>query len=164
MNKTTQNSEVSMKTITLFRASAKDTNLTNEEATYYAIIKQILELDYHDFKQEVFNCDWVRIGDAHRCKVDLETNLIYVNLGRIQRNVKEDDEPFILTAQATQVFYCKDHNRPIDEWHVVLEVLKRLNEDVDAFEDPFVFLVKTNENALASALRDDIIGNEEGHQ
>ncbi|XXG53325.1 hypothetical protein AAC387_Pa03g1431 [Persea americana] len=54
--------------------------------------------------------------------------------------------------------------RPIDEWHVVLEVLKRLNEDVDAFEDPFVFSEKTNENALASALRDDIIGNEEGHQ
>lgn len=163
MNKTTQNREVSMKTITLFRASAKDTNLINEEATYHVIIKQILELDYHDFKQVVFNCDWVRIGDAHGCKVDLETNLNYVNLGRVQRNVKEDDEPFILANKATQVFYCKDHKRPIDEWHVVLEVLKRLNGEVDAFEDPLVFSEKTNENALASTLRDDIIGDE-GHR
>lgn len=32
------------------------------------------------------------------------------------------DELFILVNQATQVFYCKDHNRPAEEWHVALDV------------------------------------------
>ena len=61
MNKTTQNSGVSMKVLTPFRSSIGDSNLVHEEAAYYGVIKQILEPDYHDFKQVVFYCDWVRI-------------------------------------------------------------------------------------------------------
>ena len=159
MNKTTQNSGVSLKALTGFRSNSKDKNLVHEEATYYGIIKQILELDYYDFKHVVFYCDWVRTEDAHGCRVDPETNLIYVNLRRLKRKTKEDDEPFILASQATQVFYCKDHSRPADEWHVVLDVPKRLTEDVDSFEDPLVFEPRMNENVLTEALRDDVISD-----
>ena len=161
MNKTTQNSGVSMKALTPFRSSVGDTNLVHEEAAYYGVIKQILELDYHDFKQVVFYCDWVRIEDKHGCYVDPATNLIYVNLRRLQRNSKEDDEPFILASQGTQVFYCKDHSRPADDWHVVLDVPKKLNQDVDSFEDPLVFEARTNGSSLSATLQDAIVDDEE---
>ena len=85
--------------------------------------------------------------------------MIYVNLRRLKRKTKEVDEPFILASQATQVFYCKDHSRPADEWHVVLDVSKRLAEDVDSFEDPLVFEPRMNENVLTEALRDDVISD-----
>ena len=134
-----------MKAITPLRRNAKDTNPIHEEVTYYGIIKQILELDYYDFKHVLFYCDWVRVEDDHGCRVDPETNLIYVNLGRLKRNIKEDDEPFILAQQATQVFYCKGHSRPEEEWHVILDVPKRLNQDVDSFEDPLAFEPRMNE-------------------
>lgn len=160
MNKTTQNSGVSLMALTAFRASAKDMNLVHEESAYYGIVKQILELDYYDFKRVVFYCDWVRL-DSHGCRVDPEVNLVYVNLERLQRNTKEDDEPFILANQATQVFYCKDHSRPDEEWHVVLDVPRNLYQDMDSFEDPLVFEGRMNENDLAAALLDDIIDNVE---
>ena len=88
--------------------------------------------------------------DKHGCYVDPATNVRYVNLRRLQRNSKEDDEPFILACQGTQVFYCKDHSRPVDDWHVVLDVPKKLNQDVDSFEDP-----------LRATLQDAIVDDEE---
>ncbi|KAF9621052.1 hypothetical protein IFM89_015874 [Coptis chinensis] len=84
MDTTTQKSGVSMKAFTNFRASAKDKNLVEDEATYYGIYKQILELDYHDFKETFFFCDWVRIEDRRNgCYVNPDTNLVFVNLERI---------------------------------------------------------------------------------
>lgn len=59
-----------MKAITSFMASARHMNLVDEEVTVYVIMKQILELDYHDFKEIVFNCDWVQIEDINGCRVD----------------------------------------------------------------------------------------------
>ena len=157
ISKTTQNSGVSMKAVTKFRSSVNDTNFVSEEVPYYGIVKQILELDYHDFKVVVFNCDWVRIENTNSIRVDPETNLRYVNLERLMRTTKESDEPFILASQASQVFYCKDQSRPTDEWHVVLDAPKRLNQDMDSYEDPLVFEARTNENAYIGALHEDII-------
>ena len=157
ISKTTQNSGVSMKAVTKFRSSVNNTNFVSEEVPYYGIVKQILELDYHDFKVVVFNCDWVRIENTNSIRVDPETNLRYVNLERLMRTTKESDEPFILASQASQVFYCKDQSRPTDEWHVVLDAPKRLNQDMDSYEDPLVFEARTNENAYIGALHDDII-------
>ncbi|KAF9615633.1 hypothetical protein IFM89_025186 [Coptis chinensis] len=53
------------------------------------------------------------------------------------RNTSEVDEPFILTSEAKQVFYCRDLSR--DNWHVVLDAPKRLSQEIDAYEDPLVF-------------------------
>lgn len=156
MTKTTENSGVSTKAIAKFRSSVKDTRLVTQEVTYYGIIKQILELDYHDFKVVVFNCDWVSL-DGNSQRVDPETNLRYVNLKKLQRKTKEMDEPFILASEAYQVFYCKDQSRPMDEWHVVLDVPKKLNQDVDSYDDPLIFAARMNENTSTTALHDDII-------
>lgn len=157
-NSTTQNSGVSMKALTRFRSSARDRNIVEQEATYYGIIRQILELDYFEFKVTLFYCDWVHIEDkTNGCYVDPETNLIFVNLGRFRRNIKEDDEPFIHASQAAQVFYCKDLTR--DDWHVVLDVPKRLTKDAYAFEDPLVFEARLMAGSSSTSLTDDL--NEE---
>ncbi|XP_058103455.1 uncharacterized protein LOC131247027 [Magnolia sinica] len=108
-NLTTQNSGVSMKALTMFRASARDKNLVEQEATYY---------------------------------------------GRFRRNIKEEDEPFIHASQAAQVFYCKDPTR--DDWHVVLDVPKRLTKDAYAFEDPLVFEAGLTAGSSSPSLIDDL--------
>ncbi|KAF6165452.1 hypothetical protein GIB67_017934 [Kingdonia uniflora] len=68
----------------------------------------------------------------------------------------DDDEPFILASQATQVFYCKDHSRPDEQWHVVLDSPKRLSKDVDAYEDPLVFAERINVDDSILSLVDDV--------
>lgn len=158
-NSTTQNSGVAVKATGSFRSRASDKNLKEDEVTYYGILKQILELDYYDFKQTVFYCDWVRIEDkVNGCVVDPLSNLIFVNFGRFQKNTSEDDEPFIHASQAYQVFYCRDETR--DNWHCVLESPKRLGQNVDAYEDPFEFS-EVNEVPLLSSTFDNNSENNE---
>ncbi|KAF6151288.1 hypothetical protein GIB67_020610 [Kingdonia uniflora] len=136
---TTQNSGVTMKAITTFISHKSDPNGVEDETTYYGVVKEILELDYFDFQQTLFNYDWVWIEDkVNGCIIDPETNLIYVNLEKLKRILKEEDEPFVIAFQASQVFYCKDLTRN-DYWHVVLDAPKKLTRDVDAYEDPLVY-------------------------
>ena len=136
-----------MKAVTKFRSSVNDTNFVYDEVPYYGIVKQIIESDYHDFKVVVFNFDWVRIENTNSIRVDPETNLRHVNLERLMRTTKESDEPFILASQASQVFYCKDQSRPTDGSHVVLDAPKRLNQDMDSYEDPLVDRKSTRLNS-----------------
>ncbi|KAF9601046.1 hypothetical protein IFM89_015031 [Coptis chinensis] len=105
------------------------------------------------------NVEWERKYETYlQSFKSRDTNLVYVNLRRCQRNTNEDDEPFILAFEAAQVFYCKDLSR--DNWHVVLHAPKRLNHDVDVYEDPLVFEAMVNSDGLASALMGDIDGVE----
>ncbi|KAF6133890.1 hypothetical protein GIB67_040654 [Kingdonia uniflora] len=60
---TAQNSGVTMKAITTFISRKSDPNGVEDETTYYGTVKEILELNYFDFQQTVFYCDWVRIED-----------------------------------------------------------------------------------------------------
>lgn len=137
INKTTQNSGVSTKAKTKFRASAKDKNLVEDEAVYYGVTRKIIELNYFDFTQTIFYCDWVPIEDkTNGCKVDKDTNLTFVNMEKFKSNSNEDDEPCILASQASQVFYCKDPKK--DYWHVVLDAPKRLHRDVDSYDEPLI--------------------------
>ncbi|KAF6173487.1 hypothetical protein GIB67_027182 [Kingdonia uniflora] len=145
---TTQNNGVTMKAIMTFISRKSDPNGVEDETTYYGVVKEILELNYFDFQQTVFYCDWVRIEDkVNGCVIDPETNLIYVNLEKLKKISKEEDEPFILACQASQVFYCKDLTRN-DYWHVVLDAPKKLTRDVDAYEDPLVFKGTTHEGSF----------------
>ncbi|KAF6159565.1 hypothetical protein GIB67_032336 [Kingdonia uniflora] len=138
----TQNSRIIMKAITTFISRKSDPNGVENETTYYGVVKEILELDYFDFQQTVFYYDWVRIEDkVNSCVTNPETNLIYVNLEKLKRISKEEDEPFVLASQASQVFYCKDLTRS-DYWHAVLDAPKKLTRDVDAYEDQLVFKAK----------------------
>ncbi|XP_058111142.1 uncharacterized protein LOC131254155 [Magnolia sinica] len=74
--------------------------------------------------------------------------------GRFRRNIKEEDEPFIHASQAAQVFYCKDPTR--DDWHVVLDVPKRLTKDAYAFEDPLVFEARLTACSSSPSLVNDL--------
>eukprot|EP00268_Persea_americana_P013386 TRINITY_DN15864_c0_g2_i1.p1 TRINITY_DN15864_c0_g2~~TRINITY_DN15864_c0_g2_i1.p1 ORF type:complete len:111 (+),score=6.46 TRINITY_DN15864_c0_g2_i1:755-1087(+) len=71
-----QNSGVSIKAITKDEASARDRNYQEDKATYYGVVKQIIDLVYTDFRQTVFYYEWVRVEDrTNGCIVDPETIL-----------------------------------------------------------------------------------------
>ena len=141
----TQDSGVCMKAITKFRASGKDKNYKEAETTYYGVIQQILELDYTDFKQTVFYCDWVKVEDKiNGCKIDPASNLIMINLGKLKNRDNVNDEPFILASEASQVFYSKDLEN--DSWYVVLHSPKRLTTNVDDIESPTVYQLALEDN------------------
>ncbi|OVA17166.1 hypothetical protein BVC80_1305g5 [Macleaya cordata] len=66
-----QDSGISMRAITTFRESGKDTNPKEAMTTYYGVKRDIIEFNYMDFKHTVFYCDWVRVEDkTNGCKVD----------------------------------------------------------------------------------------------
>ncbi|KAF6147984.1 hypothetical protein GIB67_024159 [Kingdonia uniflora] len=130
-SKITKNSGVKMKVMTNFVASARDQNPREAEIIYYGVAKEIIELDYYDFHQTVFYCDWVRVKDkVNGCTFDVEAYLTFVNLEKLMRNSKVDDEPYCLASQASQVLYCQDPTRT--DWSVVIDAPKRLDKDIDA--------------------------------
>ncbi|KAF6150730.1 hypothetical protein GIB67_020813 [Kingdonia uniflora] len=73
---------------------------------------------------------------------------------------KEEDEPFILAFQASQVFYCKDLTRN-DYWHIVLNAPKKLTRDIDAYEDPLLFKGIAHKDSFDLALAGEVMDEEE---
>ena len=75
--------------------------------TYYGVITEIVELDYHHKGNIVlFKCDWFdnRVQDKW-VKVD-KFGITHVNFKHLfNTGDKLSDEPFILASQATQVYY-----------------------------------------------------------
>ncbi|XP_073131634.1 uncharacterized protein [Henckelia pumila] len=106
-----QNSGVSLVAKTMQVASAKDKNPIVSDMTFYGVIQEIWELDYHNFQVPMFKCNWVENNNG--IKVD-ELGFTLVNLNRI--GFKSGS--FILGRQAKQVFYIEDPQDP--RWHVVL--------------------------------------------
>ncbi|KAL6495076.1 hypothetical protein OROGR_030758 [Orobanche gracilis] len=77
----TQDCGVCMNAITTFTSSRKDKNPIDASAMWYGVIKQILEVNYNNFKEVVFYCNWVRVEDkANGCKLCPDSNLVVVNL------------------------------------------------------------------------------------
>ena len=130
-----QNSRISYKPLTIFRASAKDKNLIEAKMTYYGVIQNIFELDYISFKEVVFYCDWVRVEDKNACKVDPVTNLMMVDLSKLKSNDHVSNETFVCAFQkVNQVFYSEYiNNKP---WPIVQHAPKRLNSSVDELASP----------------------------
>ncbi|KAF6154560.1 hypothetical protein GIB67_017942 [Kingdonia uniflora] len=58
-----------------------------------------------------------------------------------------DDEPYCLASQALQVFYCQDPTRT--DLSVVIYAPKRLDKDIDAYEEPLAF---ETENHFTSSI------------
>ncbi|XP_026459632.1 uncharacterized protein LOC113360327 [Papaver somniferum] len=160
-NLTTQNSGVTMEACTSFRASSRDTNLVDDDTTYYGVLQRILELDYGVFSEIVFYCDWVRVEDKiHGSYVDSDTKLRFVNFRRFMRSSKEVDDPFIHASQSRQVFYCRDVTR--EHWNLVLESPIRSDPNKNALEDPFVFTANANEApSILTTVGDDEYWNGE---
>ena len=72
--------------------------------TYYGRIEEIWELDYApNFKVPLFRCQWVKLTGGG-VTVDKEYGMTTVDLN----NIGYKEEPFILAADVSQVFYVKD--------------------------------------------------------
>ncbi|XP_073049489.1 uncharacterized protein [Primulina eburnea] len=54
-----QNSGVSLDASTMLVCSAKDKNPLMTDVTFYGVIEEIWELDYHQFQVPLFKCAWV---------------------------------------------------------------------------------------------------------
>lgn len=79
-------------------SSAKDKNPIYTDMTFYGVIEEIWELDYHDFKAPLFLCRWAE--NEKGIKKD-EFGFTLVNLSR--QSHKKDR--FASAAQVKQVFY-----------------------------------------------------------
>ncbi|KAL4021675.1 hypothetical protein IC575_020481 [Cucumis melo] len=120
-----QNSGVSITATTMQVSSSKDKNPVMSDMTFYGVIREIWEIDYHQLSFILFKCDWV--DNRSGVKVD-ELGFPIVDLKRIGHK----SDSFILATQAKQVFYVQDSANP--EWSVVLTSPQRTIEE-DFFED-----------------------------
>jgi len=94
----TQNSGVTLVSMTPSFSSSKDENPIIEPITYYGVITDIIELDYYgNFKFVLFKCDWFKGEDD---KYGL--SCVYFNRKRYQ------NDPFVLASQVHQCFYIQD--------------------------------------------------------
>lgn len=134
----TQDSGVCIYAITTFMSGRKDKNPIDATFMYYGRIKEILELNYTDFKVVVFYCDWVRVEDkSNGCKLCPDSNLVMVNFDKLKSTTSMLDEPAILASDASQVFYSKDLKNP--GWWVVIHSPRRLTSLVDEIDEPKTF-------------------------
>ena len=121
-----QNSGVSLIVATLQVASAKDKNSILGDMSYYGVINEIWDLDYHMFRIPLFKCDWVQNNGG--VKID-EFGFTLVDLNRLGHK----SDPFILASQATQVFYVTDK---LDKrWSVVSHMHRRCVPKKTSAED-----------------------------
>ncbi|XP_074374547.1 uncharacterized protein LOC141714955 [Apium graveolens] len=122
-----QNSGVSLVARTVQVSSAKDVNSVESELTFYEIVQEICELDYHAFKAPLFLCTWTTTDRG--VKSD-DLGFTRVNFNRPGH--KQDK--FASVDQVSQVFYVED---PCDAyWSVVFSSTTRdyhdvYNEDVE---------------------------------
>ncbi|XP_042460197.1 uncharacterized protein LOC122043659 [Zingiber officinale] len=115
-----QNSGVSLVANTMLVCSAKDKNPLLADVSFYGVIEEIWELDYHQFQVPLFKCAWVA-NDKGIINND-ECGLTLVNLNK--RGHKNDE--FVLASQVNQVFYIDD---PLTKgWSIVLPVPNRCYE------------------------------------
>ncbi|KAA0054192.1 transposase [Cucumis melo var. makuwa] len=120
-----QNSGVSITATTMQVSSSKDKNPVMSDMTFYGVIREIWEIDYHQLSFILFKCDWV--DNRSGVKVD-ELGFTIVDL----KCIGHKSDSFILATQAKQVFYVQDSANP--EWSVVLTSPQRTIEE-DFFED-----------------------------
>ncbi|XP_028184604.1 uncharacterized protein LOC114371338 [Glycine soja] len=107
-----QNSGVSVDGQSEHFCSAADNNPIEACMPYYGVIEEIWEVDYGEFRVPLFKCKWVN-GNTGVRKDKMGFTLVDL------KKVGYKDDPFIMAAQARQVFYVED---PCDSrWAVVLQ-------------------------------------------
>ncbi|XP_062103264.1 uncharacterized protein LOC133814298 [Humulus lupulus] len=142
----TQNSGVSIIASIAQFSSAKDKNPVYSDMTFYGIIDEIWELNYHSFKIPVFKCNWVESNNG--VKVD-ELSFTLVDLKRLGYK----SEPFILGTQAKQVFYVEDS---LDSrWSIVLSTQPRNFSQEDQSDNHVLEELNNFTNELADIVNFD---------
>ncbi|KAC9748329.1 hypothetical protein E3N88_45306 [Mikania micrantha] len=85
--------------------------------SYYGVIQEIWELNYHSFVIRVYRCKWV--NNRTCVKVD-KCGFILVDLA----SHGYVSEPFVLAKQVTQVFLVNDPSKP--KYHIILHGKRRI--------------------------------------
>ncbi|KAK9286695.1 hypothetical protein L1049_015098 [Liquidambar formosana] len=127
VERSTQNSGVSIDAETICRSSARDNTQVFEKISYYGRIKDIILLDYNKFQVPIFKCEWANIGNG----VKVEDGFTLVNLHQGQNQFERD--PFILASQAKQVFYSRDNDT--SSWYVVLKAPPRGFYELEMYDE-----------------------------
>ncbi|XP_059671162.1 uncharacterized protein LOC132316707 [Cornus florida] len=152
VERSTQDSGVSLEAKTICQSSARDTNQVLGKVSYYGVLKDILLLDYHTFKVPIFDCEWANIRNG----IKVEDGFVLVNLHEGQSQFQSD--PFILALQAKQVFYSREDET--SNWYVILKAPPRGFNDLESFEEnSYVSSMPLDVSRLDS--NDDDDGNEE---
>ncbi|XP_059624867.1 uncharacterized protein LOC132268136 isoform X2 [Cornus florida] len=92
VERSTQDSGVSIEVETICQSSARDTNQVVGKVSYYGVLKDILLLDYYTFKVPIFDCEWANIRNG----IKVEDGFVLVNLHEGQSQFRRD--PFILAS------------------------------------------------------------------
>ncbi|XP_076905656.1 uncharacterized protein LOC143561454 [Bidens hawaiensis] len=138
----------------------RETMIKIAKDSYYGVIQEIWELDYHDFKIPLFRCKWVN----NRTGVQVDKyGFTLVDLATDGYR----SEPFVMAKHVTQVFFVKDPSKP--RYHIVLQGKRHIlgvdnvvnEEEDDHFDDlpPFSVDIEPSdyENMRHTTyLRDDI--------
>jgi len=94
----TQNSGVTLVSLTESFASSKDKNPRTEPVNFYGAINDIIELNYYGhFKFVLFRCDWYEVEE-----VEYGLTCVYFNKKCYQ------DDAFVIASQVQQCFYVQD--------------------------------------------------------
>eukprot|EP00256_Glycine_max_P065499 XP_025980094.1 uncharacterized protein LOC100817331 [Glycine max] len=96
-----QNSGVCVDADSEHFSSTSDNNPIRASMSYFGVIQEIWEVDYTSFRVPVFKCQWVN-GTTGLFQDPLGFTLVDLS------KVAYIDEPFIMAAQARQVFYVQD--------------------------------------------------------
>ena len=122
----TQNSGVTLVSLTPSFASSKDENPKTEAVTFYGAINDIIELDYYDqFKFVLFKCDWFEVEE------EKYATCVYFNKKCCQ------NDSFVLPSQVQQCFYVQD---PLDaNRHYAMQTVPR---DLFSMGDPSDLMVQ----------------------
>ncbi|XP_076941291.1 uncharacterized protein LOC143610795 [Bidens hawaiensis] len=138
----------------------RETMIKIAKDSYYGVIQEIWELDYHDFKIPLFRCKWVN----NRTGVQVDKyGFTLVDLATDGYR----SEPFVMAKHVTQVFFVKDPSKP--RYHIVFQGKRHIlgvdnvvnEEEDDHFDDlpPFSVDIEPSdyENMRHTTyLRDDI--------
>jgi len=145
---------------TSFERGNNDNTIIGKKV-YYGILKEILELNYHQKGNLVlFMCDWVdnRVQDKW-----VQTNqfgITSVNFKHLfNTGEKISDEPFILASQALQVYYVPDQvgdsnwaaavqSKPID----VYDLDNLDNEHIDGDNGLIMSFLDLNDNVTVDII------------
>ncbi|XP_075507555.1 uncharacterized protein LOC142544385 [Primulina tabacum] len=127
VERSTQDSGVSIEADTVCQSSANDYSHTVGRVLYYGVIRDIVLLDYYSFKVPVFRCDWAN----HETGIKMEDGFTLVNLHQGLRTFEGD--PFILPSQPKQVFYSRDNDE--SNWYVLLKAPPRGMHNMNLLEE-----------------------------
>lgn len=140
----TQNSGVYVSMATDCYARASDRNPRTDMVDYYGVLKDIIELDYHNGRNVVlFDCDWIKAGTRRTGLKTDQYGFVLVDFNHLL----PPHDTFTLGSVAQQVFYVKD---PVEQnWNVAVKTRPR-----DYFD---MGIVTQNDISVPQNLDDDVV-------